>query len=328
MPVASLAVAIAHLVSAQPSLAPEVPQMTRPVVHIRAVHRARITSLPFVEHLLPATVIEAVGSGFVVDAEGLILTNQHVVHDADLIQVRIGDESLSAEVVGGDRDLDVALLRVHAGRPLPCARLGHSAGVRVGDSVVAVGNPFGLDHTVTGGIVSARLRVIEDGARVPLLQTDASINPGNSGGPLYDLHGRVIGINTAIVAGANGIGFAVPIDLVRQALPQLVRTGHLERGSIGARLGQVTPGAATQLGLPHVRGVLVSAVVPDGPASRAGLRAGDVIVRWDGQAVEASESLPWTIALSPPGTRVPVRVLRQGAPIELNVLIGRPDRDR
>jgi serine protease Do len=295
--------------------------MTAPVVHIRAVKQLRLSSLPWLNRL--AHVQNAVGSGFVIDSSGIILTNEHVVDGADRVIVTIDDSDFAGTVVGRDKDLDVALLQVHAGRRLPAARLGRSSAVRVGDGVVAVGNPFGLDHTVTSGIVSARLRIIEKDGRVPLLQTDASINPGNSGGPLYDLRGEVIGINTAIVAGANGIGFAVPIDFIRQALPQLRSSGKVVRGFLGVRLDHVTPEAASALGLGRTaHGALVSAVVPGGPAAQAGLQAGDVIVRWDGQAIDTSAALPPAIALSPPGSQVRVHLVRSGAPISLHVLMG------
>jgi serine protease Do len=317
-------VAVAHIVAAQPSLAPEVPRMTAPVVHVRSVRHPRISSLPLVGHWLPKRTMNAVGSGFVVDSRGYILTNDHVVDGADRVIVTIDDHDMAAQVIGHDEDLDVALLRVHPTRPLAAARLGDSSQARVGDFVVAVGNPFGLDHTVTSGIVSARLRVITQATKVPLLQTDASINPGNSGGPLYDLRGRVVGINTAIVAGANGIGFAVPIDYIKRALPQLRSSGKVSRGFIGVKLHHLTPEVANVLGLGRTRqGALVSGVTPGGPAALAGVRAGDVIVRWDGQSVESSDALPWSIALSPPGRRVKMRVVRAGAPMSLQVLMGR-----
>jgi serine protease Do len=321
------AVVLAHVVSA-PSLAPEVPRMTAPVVHVRAVKGAHVSSLPWVGHYLPHTTQNAVGSGFVIECNFgrrcLIVTNHHVVEGADRVMVTVDDRDLPAMVIGRDPELDVALLQVSPGRPLTAARLGNSSRVRVGDFVVAVGNPFGLDHTVTSGIVSARLRVITEATKVPLLQTDASINPGNSGGPLYDLRGNVIGINTAIVAGANGIGFAVPIDFVRRALPQLIASGKVQRGFLGVRLDQVTPEVAMAMRLqPRVRGVLVASVTPNGPAEHAGLRAGDIITTWDGQSVDSSEALPMSIALSPPGTRIKVKILRAGLPLSLQVRMGR-----
>ena len=316
------AVVLAHVVSA-PSLAPEVPRMTAPVVHVRATKGTRVSSLPWVGRYLPRNIQNAVGSGIVIDSRGLIVTNNHVVDGADRVVVTVDDHDYPGVVVGRDPELDVALLQVHAARPLPAAHLGHSSKVRVGDFVVAVGNPFGLDHTVTSGIVSARLRVITEATKVPLLQTDASINPGNSGGPLYDLHGNVIGINTAIVAGANGIGFAVPIDFVRRAIPQLVASGKVQRGFLGVRLDHVTPEVALAMRLqPRTHGVLVSAVTPNGPAEHAGLRAGDIITTWDGQSVESSESLPMSIALSPPGSRIKIKVLRAGSSMSLQVCMG------
>jgi serine protease Do len=313
--------ALSHLVAAQP-LAGRVPRMMAPVVHIRSLTPVRLSSLPWLNHI--GHIQTAVGSGFVIESskdDALILTNEHVVHHAARVIVTVDERQLPATVVGRDEELDVALLTVRAGRRLPAAKLGRSSTLQVGDGVVAVGNPFGLDHTVTSGIVSARLRVIEEAAQVPLLQTDASINPGNSGGPLYDLRGDVVGINTAIVAGANGIGFAVPIDFIRRGLPQLRRTGKIVRGFLGVRLDPVTQETATALGLGGAHGALVSGVVPGGPAAQAGLLPGDVIVRWDGLSIDSSASLPTAIALTPPGSHVEVRLLRGGAPISRRVLM-------
>jgi serine protease Do len=214
---------VSQFAAARPSLAPSVPRMSAPVVNVRSTRHPVGASLPFIGMLVQGHSLHAIGSGVIIDRRGVILTNNHLIDGADTVTISIGDRQLPARVVGRDRQLDIAIVEVRAGRPLPTARLGDSSRVRVGDYVVAVGNPFGLDHTVTSGIVSARQRVLLGGPPIPLLQTDASINPGNSGGPLYDLDGRVIGLNTAIVAGAHGIGFAVPIDLVRNVLPELTR---------------------------------------------------------------------------------------------------------
>jgi serine protease Do len=284
------------------SIAPRVPAMTRPVVHVRAM-RSVASRVPFVGGFLPSKTQMAIGSGVIVDPRGLVLTNDHIVAGAVLVQVKLDDDrELMAQVVGRDPQLDLALLQVRSKSKLPYARLGSSSRIRVGDPVVAVGNPFGLDHTVTSGILSARGRVLHRvGPLAPLLQTDAPINPGSSGGPLYDLEGRVIGVNTAIVEGANGIGFAVPIDIVKRVLPQLASDGHVTRGFAGIKLAPAPP--------PH-HGALVMAVDPDGPGANAGLHEGDVITRWGGDTVDSADVLPCLIQLSRPGTRVRVGIRR------------------
>jgi serine protease Do len=291
-----------HVQAAGPSLAPRIPRMTAPVVNVKSVRQRVTSSLPLISGILPRQTVYSIGSGVVIDSDGLVLTNHHIVEGAVLVRVQLADErELPATVLGRDKQLDLALLRVHTDEKLPAARLGHSGRLRVGDTVVAVGNPFGLQHTVTSGIVSARARFIGENRMPPLIQTDASINPGSSGGPLYSLDGRVIGINTAIIAGSNGIGFAVPIDLVRQALPQLARAGKVQRGFVGARFGRG-----------ELTGAQVRAIMPGGPAAAAGLHPGDVITRWDGRRVDSPETLPWMIALTPPGRRVQVSVRRAG----------------
>jgi serine protease Do len=322
-------VLVAQVAAPRPSLAPAVPRMSAPVVHIRASRRQLATSLPLVRNLLPARTLNAVGSGVIIDGKGVVLTNDHIVDGADTVVVSLGDEELPARVIGRDQPLDIALVSIHAGRPLPSAPLGRSSRVRVGDYVVAIGNPFGLDHTVTSGIISARQRLLDGQQPIPLLQTDASINPGNSGGPLYDLEGRVIGLNTAVVEGAHGIGFAIPIDLIRRALPQLVHHGRVTRGFLGVRVGELTPSAARALGVRHSTGAIVAGVVPGGPGARAGLEPGDLIVRWDGERVESSQTLPTQIALTPPDTRVQVQLVRRGEPLAVQVRMGalRPDAD-
>jgi serine protease Do len=308
------------------SLAPYIPRMTAPVVNVRASRQLVATSLPLVSHLLPRRQAQALGSGVIIDPHGLVLTNDHIVDGASEVRATLVDgRELKAKVVGRDPQLDVAVLRLETDQVLPWARLGDSSRLRVGDVVVAIGNPYGLSHTVTSGIVSADERVLPVGPDVPLIQTDASINPGSSGGPLYDLHGRVVGMNTAIVAGANGIGFAVPVDVIRQALPQLQARGHVTRGFLGVGLRSVPPDLAHQAGLPTAHGALVSHVVPGSPGARAGIQAGDVIVRWNESRTNSWAALPWQIALTPPGTRVKVRLLRAGAPHEVAVQMGSAD---
>jgi serine protease Do len=317
-----------HTQAVRPSLAPYVPAMSAPVVNVRATRElATGGSLPFIGRLLPKGNVSSIGSGVIIDPRGLVLTNHHIVDGAKLVKVQLSDErEYLAEVIGRDPPLDLALLQVHTDERLPFARFGRSRSMQVGDYVVAVGNPFGLDHTVTMGIVSARGRVLGVGPQAPLLQTDASINPGNSGGPLYDLGGRVIGINTAIVAGAHGIGFAVPVDVVRRALPQLRRRGHIDRGFAGVRSGRVPPDVARAMNLSPARGALLLRVMPDGPGARGGLQPGDVILQWDDYSIDSSDTLPWVVALTPPGTRVRVRLLRLGVPMVLDIRTSAPPR--
>jgi serine protease Do len=284
--------------------------MTAPVVNVRATKTLVASSLPLVRALVPKQVVSAVGSGVIVDAHGVIVTNNHIVADSAHVKVTIGeDRELDAEVIGRDTTLDLAVLRVDTDEPLPTATLGDSSHLKVGDYVIAVGNPYGLPHSVTQGIVSARSRMLA-GVRptVPLIQTDASINPGNSGGPLYDLDGRVVGINTAIVVGAHGIGFAVPAEVIKKALPQLLRNGRIDRGSAGLNVTHLP--SALARATRQETGALVREVLPGGPAAVAGLQPGDVITRWDNISVDGSDMLSTMIALTPPGTRVRVQLLR------------------
>jgi serine protease Do len=263
-----------------------------------------------------------IGSGFITDAAGYVVTNEHVVHDADEVRVRLADErEFDARVVGRDRLLDLALLRINGASGLPAARLGSSGATKVGEPVVAVGNPFGLGHTVTGGIISAKERAIGLGPYDDFIQTDASINPGNSGGPLFNLHGEVVGINTAIRAGANGIGFAIPVDALKEVLPALREKGHVERGKLGLGFQRLTPDLAKALGLDSPEGALVVEVEPGGPAERAGIRPGDVIIAIDGTPVRQAEELPRQVARRPPGSRIAVTVLRNGKRIELSATL-------
>jgi serine protease Do len=282
----------------------------------------------FLERFLqpPPRARRGLGSGFVLSPDGLIVTNAHVIAGATQVRVRLAtEEELDADVVGRDEMTDVALLRVRAPRPLPALALGDSDALAVGDWVVAIGNPFGLAQTATVGIVSAKGRFLGAGPYDDFIQTDASINPGNSGGPLLDQRGRVVGINTAIVspAGVNiGIGFAVPVNLARWVLDQLRERGRVVRGWIGIAVQPVTPELAAAFALDAARGALVADVVRRSPAAAAGIARGDVVVRWGGAAVDRSRDLPGQVAMTAPGTRVPVTVLRQGRERTVAVTVG------
>jgi serine protease Do len=254
---------------------------------------------------------QALGSGFIVDSQGHVVTNAHVVDGADTVKVKLFDDrEYRAKVVGKDERLDVAVLQLqNAPADLPLASLGQSDSLRVGEYVVAIGNPFGLGNTVTMGIVSAKGRTIGAGPYDDFIQTDASINPGNSGGPLFNLRGQVVGINTAINPQGKGIGFAIPVDAVKDVLPQLVASGHVSRGRIGVAIQGVDDDLARALGMDRPRGALVEEVEPASPGERAGIKPGDVILAVDGQPVPRSEELPRMIARHAPGAHVQLTVL-------------------
>jgi serine protease Do len=260
----------------------------------------------------PVMKQQALGSGFVIDAQGHVVTNAHVIDGADVVKVKLADDrEYRAKVVGKDTRLDVAVLSLESPpRDLPVAALGASDPLRVGEYVVAIGNPFGLGDTVTMGIVSAKGRTIGAGPYDDFIQTDASINPGNSGGPLFNLRGQVVGINTAINPQGKGIGFAIPIDAVRDVLPQLLASGKVARGRLGVVIQGMDEDLARALGMDRARGALVESVEPGSPAEKAGVRPGDVIVALDGQDVPRSEDLPRMVARHPPGTAVKVTLLR------------------
>ena len=271
----------------------------------------------------------ALGSGVIVDPKGYVLTNNHVVAGADEIVVVLkGGDELKAKVVGRDKKTDLALLKVQADDDLPYLEFGDSDVLRVGDWVVAVGNPFGLEHTVTAGIVSAKGRIIGAGPYDDFIQTDASINPGNSGGPLIDLDGKVVGINTAIVAQGQGIGFAIPINLARQVMVQLKEHGKVVRGWLGVYIQPVTRELARKFDLDKAKGALVADVVAGGPAEKAGLKRGDVIVEFDGREVKDSHSLPRMVAGTKVGKEVEVKVIRKGRPRTFTVTLGRLKEER
>lgn len=274
----------------------------------------------------PRRRVSSLGSGFIIDASGLVVTNNHVVADADEITVILYDDTeLPADVVGLDPKTDLALLRVETDRPLPATRWGESAAVRVGDWIIAIGNPFGLGGSVTAGIVSARQRDINQGPYDAFIQTDASINRGNSGGPMFNLDGEVIGVNTAIFSptgGSVGIGFAVPSDLARNVVDQIEAFGRTRRGWLGVRIQQVTPEVAETFGLDAPRGALVAAVNDEGPAALGGVEAEDVILRFNGQDVDEMRALPRIVAETRIGTEAEVLVWRKGAEERLTITVG------
>ena len=266
----------------------------------------------------------ASGSGVVVDPTGYILTNNHVIENASEIIVRLSDSrKFTAQLVGRDPKTDLAVLKVDAPAPLPAAMLGDSDRLRVGQWAIAIGNPFGLDRTVTVGIVSATARTrVGVTTYESFIQTDASINPGNSGGPLLSLDGRVIGINTAIVAAGQGIGFAIPINMAKDVMRQLITRGRVVRGWLGIAIQDITDDLAGSFGVREREGVLVADVIKGGPAEKAGLRAGDVIVEFGGVSVREVPELQRQAAAAVPGQAVKVLTVREGKRIGLQIVIG------
>ncbi len=267
----------------------------------------------------------SLGSGFIISDDGYILTNAHVVQDAKEILVRLVDRrEFRAEVVGTDTRTDVAVIRIQASG-LPVVVLGDPDRLKVGEWVVAIGSPFGFDHTVTAGIVSAKGRSLPDENFVPFIQTDVAINPGNSGGPLFNLRGEVVGINSQIYSqtgGFMGLSFAIPIDVAMDVQRQLRDSGRVQRGRIGVGIQEVTRALAESFGLERPEGALVSSVDPEGPAARAGVTVGDVILTFDGKAVASSRELPRIVAKSRPGIDAVMTVFRDGQSMELRVVVG------
>jgi serine protease Do len=266
------------------------------------------------------------GSGVIVSPDGYILTNNHVVQDADKIRVTLMDKrEFTARVIGTDPKTDLALIKINAGKPLPYSTLGDSDKVEVGDWVMAIGNPFGFNLTVTAGIVSAKGRAL-GGNYDDFIQTDASINPGNSGGPLFDTQGRVVGINSAIYSSTGnnaGIGFAIPIDLAKSVMDQLREHGRVIRGWLGVRVQEVTPELAKSFGLPAPEGALVAGVEKDTPASKAGIQRGDIIVKFGGRVLHDEHELPEAVAQAPIGKSVPIEIIRNGKPMTLSATIAK-----
>ncbi len=273
--------------------------------------------------------VSSLGSGFVVDGkEGLIVTNNHVIDGADEIWITFpdGKKLKVIEIVGRDRKTDLALLKVKSRKPLPFVELGPSNNLRVGDWVMAIGNPFGLGGSLTLGIISAKQRDINAGPYDEFLQTDASINKGNSGGPLFDMNGKVVGVNTAIISpngGSIGIGFATPSDIVKEIIGQLRKHGSAQRGWLGVRIQTITEDIADSLGVAANSGALVSGVTLGGPGASSGLKAGDVILTFGGQKVSSMKGLPRLVARAKIGQPANVEILRQGQRKTLKIVVGR-----
>lgn len=274
---------------------------------------------------------KSLGSGFIIDHDGSILTNNHVVEKAEKILVKLADQrEFEAKVIGRDPRTDIAIIKINTRNELPVVTLGDSDQLEVGEWVLAIGNPFGLDSSVTSGIVSAKGRIIGAGPYDNFIQTDASINPGNSGGPLINLRGEVVGINTAIFSrtGGNiGIGFAIPINLVKELLPQLKVKGKVTRGYLGVLIQRVTPEIADSFGLDEARGALVANVSKDGPAKRSGVKVGDVIIEFDGKVIKESNDLPIIVASTPVNKKVRLKVLRDKKEVTLSVTVGELKED-
>ena len=268
---------------------------------------------------------QGVGSGFVISEDGLVVTNQHVVDNAETVRIKFADgTALDAKVVGADPLTDIALLKVEADKPLPTVKFGDSDAVRVGDEVIAMGNPFGLGGTVTSGIVSAKARDIQFGPFDDYIQTDAAINKGNSGGPLFNADGEVIGMNTAIFSpdgGSVGIGFAVPSDMVKTIVEDIKDDGKIDRGWLGVQIRPMSDEVANVLGYDEAKGAVVESVMPDSPAAKAGLKSGDIVLSFAGESIADVRDLTRAVAGEAPDTSAQIEVLRQGERLTLDVTL-------
>jgi len=322
-----------ELVSTQAAFIEVSQKVTPAVVNISAAHTTSARDLgPFFEDFFgdlfrnqppPRRKEQSLGSGFIISADGYILTNEHVVKGAEEITVKLSDQrTYAGTVIGSDPRTDVAVLKIEPKEALPTAVLGDSDGLQVGQWALAIGNPFGLDRTLTVGVISAIGRAdvgIED--YEDFIQTDASINPGNSGGPLLNIYGEVVGINTAIVAAGQGIGFAIPINLARLIADQLIEKGEVTRGWLGVSIQPLTAELAESFGMEMVSGALVNQVLPDSPAEKGGVRRGDVLISFAGKAVRGVRELQLLVASTPVGSKVDLVVLRQGRELTLPVVV-------
>lgn len=306
------------------SLAPLVEAVEPAVVnvYVTSIQRLDISNrMSLLMGLPQEREVQGQGSGFVISADGYILTNNHVAKDAKDIEVKFtSGEKFTATVVGTDPASDIALLKIDAKKTLPYLRLGDSDALRVGDWVMAVGNPLGLGHTVTAGILSGKGRELSDSLEEDFLQTDASINPGNSGGPLVGMDGTVVGMNTAIISGANSVGFAIPASDLKSVVAQLRENGKVSRGFLGVSMSSLSEEGKQLLGTEG--GALLVQVAADSPAAKGGLLQGDVVVKVDGHAIADQRDLLQAVAGKSPGTRIKVDLLRQGKPQSLEVILG------
>lgn len=272
----------------------------------------------------------SLGSGFIISKDGYVITNNHVVQDADEIIVRLNDRrEFNAEIIGSDERSDVAVLKI-TGKDLPTVKLGNSSHLKVGEWVLAIGSPFGFDHSVTAGIVSAMGRSLPNENYIPFIQTDVAINPGNSGGPLFNLDGEVVGVNSQIYSrtgGFMGLSFAVPVNVVNSVYKQLKEQGHVSRGWLGVLIQDVTKELAESFGMSKPHGALVAKVLPDSPAAQAGIEVGDIIVEYDGNEVSFSSDLPPMVGSTTIGTSVPVHIIRHGKTKTLKINISKLPED-
>ena len=272
----------------------------------------------------------SLGSGFIISKDGYVITNNHVVQDADEIIVRLNDRrEFNAKIIGADERSDIAVLRI-TGKDLPTVKLGDSSHLKVGEWVLAIGSPFGFDHSVTAGIVSAMGRSLPNENYIPFIQTDVAINPGNSGGPLFNLDGEVVGVNSQIYSrtgGFMGLSFAVPVNVVNSVYKQLKEEGHVSRGWLGVLIQDVTKELAESFGMSKPHGALVAKVLPDSPASEAGIEVGDIIVEYDGNDVSFSSDLPPMVGSTTIGSTVPVQIIRHGKTKMLKIKISKLPED-
>jgi serine protease Do len=280
---------------------------------------------------VPEREVNSLGSGFIIDASGYVVTNNHVIDEADEVKVIMQDDTkLDAKIVGRDEKTDLALLKVTSKKPLPFVSFGNSDTAKVGDWIIAIGNPFGLGGSVSAGIISARSRSINAGPFDDFIQTDAAINRGNSGGPMFNMAGEVIGVNSAIISpsGGNvGIGFAVPSNLAQPVIEQLKKFGRTHRGWLGVKIQEVTEEIAESIGLPKPQGALVLGLNEGSPAKKAGIRIGDVITHFNGNEVGQMRKLPRIVAETKVGTTVPVKLWRDGKPMVAKVTLGEQKED-
>ena len=276
--------------------------------------------------------MRSLGSGFIIDKEGYIITNNHVIEGADEITVKLSDkEEFDAKIIGRDPKTDIALIKIDPDKDLPVAQLGDSDSLKVGEWVMAIGNPFGLDQTVTAGIVSAKWRKLGMGPYEDFIQTDAAINQGNSGGPLFNTRGEVVGVNSAIfsTSGGNiGIGFAVPINLAKNVVDQLKEKGKVVRGWLGVSIQMVTPELAESFGLDDKKGALVGGVTKNSPADKGGIKNGDIIIAFDGKEIDEMNELPLLVAQTPVGKKVNVTIFRDGKTITKKVVLGELEEEK